>query len=163
MNPRPEQTGIVLAQSLVFVLILTFIALAAVRNATLQQRISGNLSTAQQSFQLLESCMAQRLTTGLAAACSNSGTCTADTVEYTCIDGIQFRGCHLLPAPTEATPHPQCCIISSTTFREDTSVHINLNQRNIEINSINCPDPENLIPDNANAPIHRVGFTAISP
>lgn len=159
MNPRPKQTGIVLAQSLVFVLILTFIALAAVRNATLQQQVSRNLNTAQQSFDATESCIARRLTTGLAAACGGLPACDADTSSHLCIDGIAFRSCHDLTADTVGLH--QCCLINSVAFREDTSVHINLNQRNIEINSIDCPDPDDLIPDKA--PIHRVGFTVISP
>ena len=162
MNPRAKQTGIVLAQSLVFVLILTFIALAAVRNATLQQRISGNLSTTQQIFQATESCLAQRLTTGLAAACSGLPACTATTPPRLCIDGKAFVDCH---DSSGAAADDQCCLINTTEYREDTSVQISLTQRNIEINSIGCagdPDfPE--IVDNPPPPIHRVGFTAISP
>lgn len=149
MNCRTRQTGIVLIQSLVFVLIMTFIGLAAVRNASLEQRVADNLQTSAETFRAVENCMAKRLIV-------SDNPLTATCGEETPID------CDKLTS-TQAANH-RCCFRGSSPFLEETSDSLALTRWSYEVNSNGCADdPDFAARIGDNAPLHRVGFSTIRP
>lgn len=53
-SKRKQQAGVALFVSLIFLLLLTIVGVAAMKSATLQERMSGNVRLKNESFQMAE-------------------------------------------------------------------------------------------------------------
>lgn len=150
MNLHPAQTGIVLIQALVFVLILTFIGLAAVREAVLEQRVSRNLQASAEAFQAVENCLAERLNGNPLDYCGSE----------------TLANCNRMTEDQAA--NDICCILGNSSGSDlppsGSSVDIQVTRRYYEISSNGCADdPDYRDAIDAQTPRHRVGFFLVLP